>query len=114
MALIEGSADELVALVAGLSSVRMDDYAVVGSYMRFGERVREPLKDARVRIAEVWQLCGACDSPGMDAVGFAPTPVTGDALGPSAATQALRTSAIDATTTGDRPRSFGTLMGTSP
>ncbi|MGH3026778.1 MAG: AAA family ATPase, partial [Gaiellaceae bacterium] len=30
----------------------MDDYAVVGSYMRFGESVRERLKDARVRIAE--------------------------------------------------------------
>jgi predicted ATPase/class 3 adenylate cyclase len=52
VALVEGSADELVALVAGLSSIRMDDYAVVGSYMRFGERVREQLKDARVRIAE--------------------------------------------------------------
>jgi hypothetical protein len=32
--------DELVALVGGLSNVRMDDYAVVGSYMRFDERVR--------------------------------------------------------------------------
>ena len=35
----------------------MDEYAVVGSYMRFGERVREQLKDARVRIAE------ACATP---------------------------------------------------
>jgi predicted ATPase len=52
MAVVESSSDELVTLVAGLSSVRMDDYAVVGSYMRFGERVREQLKDARVRIAE--------------------------------------------------------------
>ena len=52
MALIEGSRDEVVALVGGLSSVRMDDYAVVGSYMRFGEAVREELKDARLRIAE--------------------------------------------------------------
>ena len=43
---------ELVALVDGLSSVRMDDYAVVGSYMRFDERVRQRLKDARLRIAE--------------------------------------------------------------
>lgn len=57
MALVEGSSDELVALVGGLSSVRMDDYAVVGSYMRFGEPVREQLKDARVRIAE------ACAKP---------------------------------------------------
>jgi predicted ATPase/class 3 adenylate cyclase len=52
MAVIEGSSDELVPLVRGLSSVRMDDYAVVGSYMRFDERVREQLKDARLRIAE--------------------------------------------------------------
>jgi predicted ATPase len=52
MTLLESSSDELVALVGSLSSVRMDDYAVVGSYMRFGERVREQLKDARVRIAE--------------------------------------------------------------
>jgi TolB-like protein len=44
--------DELVALVGGLSNVRMDDYAVVGSYMRFDERVRQRLKDARLRIAE--------------------------------------------------------------
>lgn len=43
---------ELVALVGGLSSVRMDDYAVVGSYTRFDERVRQRLKDARLRIAE--------------------------------------------------------------
>lgn len=57
MALVESSRDELVALVGGLSSVRMDDYAVVGSYMRFGERVREQLKDARLRIAE------ACAQP---------------------------------------------------
>jgi len=57
MALVERSSDELVTLVGGLSSVRMDDYAVVGSYMRFGERVREQLKDARVRIAE------ACAQP---------------------------------------------------
>jgi len=57
MALLESSSDDLVALVAGLSSVRMDDYAVVGSYMRFGERVREQLKDARLRIAE------ACAQP---------------------------------------------------
>jgi predicted ATPase/class 3 adenylate cyclase len=57
MALVERSSDGLVALVGSLSSVRMDDYAVVGSYMRFGERVREQLKDARVRIAE------ACATP---------------------------------------------------
>ena len=57
MALLESSSDELVALVAGLSNVRMDDYAVVGAYMRFGERVREQLKDARLRIAE------ACAQP---------------------------------------------------
>jgi predicted ATPase/Flp pilus assembly protein TadD len=57
MATIERSSDELVALVGSLSSVRMDDYAVVGSYMRFGERVREQLKDARLRIAE------ACATP---------------------------------------------------
>ena len=57
MTILESSSDELVALVGGLSSVRMDDYAVVGSYMRFGERVREQLKDARVRIAE------ACAQP---------------------------------------------------
>jgi TolB-like protein len=44
--------DELVALVGGLSSVRMDDYAVVGSYTRFDERIRQRLKDARLRIAE--------------------------------------------------------------
>jgi predicted ATPase/Flp pilus assembly protein TadD len=57
MALVDGSSGELVALVGGLSSVRMDDYAVVGSYMRFGEQVRERLKDARLRIAE------ACAQP---------------------------------------------------
>jgi len=57
MALVERSSDELVSLVEGLSPVRMDDYAVVGSYMRFGEGVREQLKDARVRIAE------ACAQP---------------------------------------------------
>lgn len=57
MALIESSSDELIALVGGISSVQMDEYAVVGSYMRFGERVREQLKDARVRIAE------ACAQP---------------------------------------------------
>src|SRR5690242_18168385 len=57
MAVVEGSSDELVSLVRGLSSVRMDDYAVVGSYMRFGEPVREQLKDARLRIAE------ACAQP---------------------------------------------------
>ena len=57
MAIVERSPEELVALVGGLASVRMDDYAVVGSYMRFGERVREQLKDARVRIAE------ACATP---------------------------------------------------
>ena len=39
-------------LIEGLTSVRMDAYAVVGSYMRFGEGVRERLKDARARIAE--------------------------------------------------------------
>ena len=57
MTLVESSSDELVALVGGLSSVQMDEYAVVGSYMRFGEQVREQLKDARVRIAE------ACAQP---------------------------------------------------
>ncbi len=55
--LVKRPPDELVALVGGLSSVRMDDYAVVGSYMRFGEQVREQLKDARLRIAE------ACAQP---------------------------------------------------
>jgi predicted ATPase len=43
---------ELVQLVAGLSSVRMSDFSVVGAYMRFGEQVRERLKDARFQIAE--------------------------------------------------------------
>ena len=57
MALVESSSDELVALVGSLSSVHMDEYAVVGSYMRFGEHVRERLKDARLRIAE------ACAQP---------------------------------------------------
>ena len=57
MAVVEPASDELVALVGGLSSVRMSDYAVVGSYMRFGERVREQLKDARLRISE------ACATP---------------------------------------------------
>jgi predicted ATPase len=57
MALVETPSDELVALVGSLSSVHMDEYAVVGSYMRFGEGVREQLKDARVRIAE------ACAQP---------------------------------------------------
>jgi predicted ATPase len=54
---VEPSSDELVAVVGSLSSVQMDEYAVVGSYMRFGEKVREQLKDARVRIAE------ACAKP---------------------------------------------------
>jgi TolB-like protein len=49
--------DELVRLVGGLSSVRMDDYAVVGAYTRYDERVRERLRDARIRIAE------ACAQP---------------------------------------------------
>ena len=57
MALVGSSSEELIGLVGRLSSVRMDDYAVVGSYMRFGERVREQLKDARLRIAE------ACATP---------------------------------------------------
>jgi predicted ATPase len=57
MALVETPSDELVSLVASLTSVHMDEYAVVGSYMRFGEGVREQLKDARVRIAE------ACAQP---------------------------------------------------
>jgi TolB-like protein len=48
---------ELVALVGGLSSVRLQEFAVVGSYMRFDERVRQRLKDARLRIAE------ACGQP---------------------------------------------------
>ena len=52
MALVESTSDDLVDLVGALSSVLMADYAVVGSYMRFGERVREELKDARLRIAE--------------------------------------------------------------
>jgi adenylate cyclase len=43
---------DLVTLVGGLSSMRMDDYAVVGSYTRYDEQVRERLKDARQRIAE--------------------------------------------------------------
>ena len=43
---------DLVTLVGGLASVRMDDYAVVGSYTRYDEQVRERLKDARLRIAE--------------------------------------------------------------
>jgi predicted ATPase len=43
---------ELVELVSGLTRVRMDAYAVVGSYMRFGEGLREQLKDARARIAD--------------------------------------------------------------
>jgi TolB-like protein len=49
--------DELVALLGGLSSIRMEEYAVAGSYMRFDERVRQRLKDARWRIAE------ACGQP---------------------------------------------------
>jgi TolB-like protein len=48
---------ELVALVGGLASVRVEEYAVAGSYMRFDERVRQRLKDARLRIAE------ACAQP---------------------------------------------------
>ena len=57
MSLVEPFSAELVGLVEGLTSVRMDAYAVVGSYMRFGEEVREQLKDARARIAE------ACAQP---------------------------------------------------
>ena len=56
MSLVEPPA-ELVGLVGGLTSVRMDTYAVVGSYMRFGEAVREELKDAKARIVE------ACAEP---------------------------------------------------
>ncbi|HEY7600787.1 MAG TPA: AAA family ATPase, partial [Candidatus Limnocylindrales bacterium] len=52
-----GHTRDPVELVAGLSSVRMSDYSVVGAYMRFGEEVRERLKDARVRIAD------ACAKP---------------------------------------------------
>src|SRR6516225_9597430 len=57
MSPVAPSPDELVALVGGLTSVDMDAYAVVGSYMRYGEQVREQLKDARLRIAE------ACAQP---------------------------------------------------
>src|ERR1700686_4305186 len=57
MSVLEPFRGELVELVSGLTSVRMDAYAVVGSYMRFGEGVREQLKDARARIAE------ACAQP---------------------------------------------------
>ncbi|MBI2776692.1 MAG: hypothetical protein HYX57_05425 [Chloroflexi bacterium] len=57
MAIVKPVSEDLFGLVRGLSSVRMDDYAVVGSYMRFGEHVREQLKDARLRIAE------ACAQP---------------------------------------------------
>ena len=55
--LVASSSEDVIGLVGRLSSVRMDDYAVVGSYMRFGEQVREQLKDARLRIAE------ACATP---------------------------------------------------
>jgi predicted ATPase len=48
----EAPSDELVQLVVGLSSLRMSDFSVVGAYMRFGEQVRERLKDARFQIAE--------------------------------------------------------------
>src|SRR5581483_8223674 len=57
MSLVEPSPSELVELVSGLTSVRMDAYAVVGSYMRFGEEVREQLKDAKARIV------AACAQP---------------------------------------------------
>jgi predicted ATPase len=57
MSRVEPFPAELVGLVGGLTSVRMDAYAVVGSYTRFGEGVREQLKDARARIAE------ACAQP---------------------------------------------------
>jgi predicted ATPase/class 3 adenylate cyclase len=40
----------VLELVAGLESVAMARYAVVGSYTRFEERVREGLRDARARI----------------------------------------------------------------
>jgi len=49
--------DDLGALVGGLSSVRVPDFAVVGSYTRFDEGVRQRLKDARLRIVE------ACRAP---------------------------------------------------
>ena len=57
MSVFEPFPGELVGLVGGLTTVRMDAYAVVGSYMRFGEGVREQLKDARARIVE------ACAQP---------------------------------------------------
>ena len=59
MSMLTPAQGELVALVGSLSSVRMDEYAVVGSYMRFDERVRQRLKDARLRIAE------ACGQPAL-------------------------------------------------
>jgi TolB-like protein len=59
MSMLTPAQGELVALVRSLSSVRMDEYAVVGSYMRFDERVRQRLKDARLRIAE------ACGQPAL-------------------------------------------------
>jgi hypothetical protein len=51
-------AGDLVMLVGGLSSLRMDDYAVVGSHTRYDEHVRGQLKNARLRIAE------SCAQPG--------------------------------------------------
>lgn len=57
MSVVEPFPAELVELVGDLTSVRMDAYAVVGSYMRFGEGVREQLKDAKARIV------AACAQP---------------------------------------------------
>jgi hypothetical protein len=44
--------DETLDLVRALDSVAMSQFSIVGSYARYGEQIRQTLKDARVRIVE--------------------------------------------------------------
>jgi hypothetical protein len=47
---VDGAAPEARALIAGLEEVALSKYRVVGKYTRYGEAVRNTLKDARARI----------------------------------------------------------------
>jgi hypothetical protein len=63
---------------------------------------------------QVWQFCGACDSPGTEADGFAPAGTgSDDAVGSWAEMHPPRTSASDTTTMLDVLNRVLALMDTS-